>query len=96
MIQVRLMPEYECHPLWVYINNELNNISPASLLISEKLINDLDEWSDEYHLTYNKYNPVESGFLSTIVEKNFFDRGCILKNRLQLELGSKFEVILQI
>lgn len=46
------MPEYECFPLWGYINDELNNIDPDDLQISQELKIDLDQWASKYESTY--------------------------------------------
>ena len=87
------MPEYECFPLWGYINDELNNIDPDDLQISQDLKIDLDQWASKYESTYVKANPLDSSFLNDTDEKNFWEEGYALKNRLQCELGSNYEIL---
>lgn len=91
---IKLMPEYECFPLWGYINNELSNINPESLPISKRLKDDLNQWADGYESTYSRNNPIESGFSSELEEKKFLNDAYALKNKLQLELGLSYEIIL--
>ena len=90
------MPEYECFPLWGYIDKELNNIDPDGLKISRNLKSDLSHWANKNESTYLKENPVASGFLSSSEEKEFIEEGCILRDRLQSELGSNYEIFLQL
>ena len=95
-MEIKLMPEYECFPLWGYIDNELNNIDPDGLKISRKLNSDLSHWANKYESTYLKENPVDSGFLNSSEEKEFIKEGYVLRDRLQFELGSNYEISLQL
>ena len=95
-MEIKLMPEYECFPLWGYIDNELNNIDPDDLKISRKLNSDLSHWANKFESTYLKENPVNSGFLTSSEEKEFIEEGYVLRDRLQFELGSNYEISLQL
>ncbi|KES16178.1 hypothetical protein GASC598I20_006050, partial [Gilliamella apicola SCGC AB-598-I20] len=35
MKKIKLMADYECYPLWIDSDNEVGNIDPDSLLISD-------------------------------------------------------------
>lgn len=90
------MPEYECFPLWGYVNDELNNIDPDDLKISQNLKSDLNNWASKYESTYVEDNPIDSGFLSESEEKIFLEEGCVLRDRLQRELGCNYDITLQV
>ena len=76
-----------------YIDDELNNIDPDGLKISRNLKSDLSHWANKYESTYLKENPVASGFLSSSEEKEFIEEGCILRDRLQFELGRPSQIL---
>lgn len=92
-MKVKLMPEYECYPIWVENKGLFDNIKPEKLPISPGLAIDIMEWSKIYEKTYNHKNPIESGFLTDIDKEFFCNRGIILKERLALELGSNYDIV---
>ena len=80
------MPDYECHPLWHYKNNNVGEINPESLPISSKLISMLSAWAAEYDSTLNQESPVESGFANKESEEVFVAKGCEIASMLKKEL----------
>ncbi|MFE5125963.1 hypothetical protein [Streptomyces sp. NPDC056669] len=89
---VRLSADYECYPVWVLTEHELDNVAPDSLPLSKQLIEDLDRWGDEYEATYNLDDPIASGFASEEAEQSFFERGHGLARRLRDELDETWRV----
>ncbi|GLV73986.1 MULTISPECIES: hypothetical protein [Streptomyces] len=83
---VRLSAEYECYPVWVITEQGLDNVAPDSLPLSKQLIEDLNRWGDEYEATYNRDDPITSGFTSEAAEQRFVERGHRLARRLRDEL----------
>lgn len=92
MIKIRFMPEYECYPLWKFNDGIYDNISPSDLPLSDELIEDIDKWDDSFQSTYNKLDPVTSGFSNSLEEKNFFSQSELLKQRLITELSCDYQV----
>lgn len=95
MKKIKLMADYECYPLWIDSDNEVGNIDPDSLLISDSLKNELNKWSDDYDKTLNSDNPLESGFKTINEEIAFKEKGKYLQEKLQIELGNNYDVIYQ-
>lgn len=95
-MKIKLMPEYECYPIWIENEGIFDNIDPEELPISLELANRITEWSDKYESTYNKEDPRESGFLNNVDKNNFIKEGEELKKLLIRELNHDYDVILQI
>lgn len=57
------MPEYECYPIWISNNDGIfENTDPQELQISESLKSQILNWDSKFKNTYNRENPIESGF----------------------------------
>lgn len=96
MIRIKLMADYQCFPLWGADEENLGNISPHSLPISEKLKEDLIEWGNQYDLTLNLDDPANSGFKDENAELHFRKFGEQLLQRLQIELGRGYSIFLRL
>ena len=96
MIKIKLMPDYQCYPLWGISENNLGNIDPKSLPISEGLISSLMDWAKEYDATLNLEDPLSSGFATKELELAFKKEGEYLLKRLRTELGNSYQLILKI
>jgi hypothetical protein len=96
MRKIKLMPDYQCFPLWEASDGMLGNIDPNSLPISQTLKVDLAEWAHSFDLTLNLDDPPSSGFPDAQTEDAFIQQGNELGIRLQKELGQSFEVILSV
>jgi hypothetical protein len=84
---IAVMPDYQCFPLWLYVDDELeDNPAPSELPISLPLQEDLLAWADAYDATFDEDGPVESGFPSPQAAEDFDDRGRQLWGRLSDEL----------
>ncbi|MDF7675808.1 hypothetical protein PT286_03550 [Neisseriaceae bacterium ESL0693] len=95
MKKIKLMADYECYPLWLDFDDEIGNINPNTLPISDSLKNELKNWTDDYDKTLNLDDPLHSGFKTTNDEITFKERGKILQKKLQTELSNSYEVIYQ-
>jgi hypothetical protein len=83
----KLMPEYECAPVWEDVPDGTRNVDPAQLPISPELARELNGWADEFEATFNAEYPPDSGFPSPEAEADFDRRGRDLCRRLAAELG---------
>lgn len=94
---IKLMPDYQCYPLWEY--DELGlvaNLNPEDLTISKVLIDKLILWSDMYDETLCLDDPINSGFKSIGDEKKFQLLGEELFKSLREELSGQYDVIYEI
>ena len=96
MIKIKLMPDYQCYPLWGISENNLGNIDPRSLPISENLILSLMDWAKKYDATLNLEDPLNSGFATKELEFSFKKEGEHLLERLKTELGNSYYLVLKI
>lgn len=81
------MAEYECWCIWNTQNPDMDsNIDPLSLGLPQDLVADLVEWMDDYEVTYNRLDPIRSGFKDIEQVIAFNRSGESLKNRLKAAL----------
>lgn len=95
MRTIKLMPDYQCFPLWEASLGQVGNIDPKDLPITDDLRRELLMWANSYNETLNMDDPASSGFPSNEAEMQFKEVGDRLGERLQEELGSEFAVIIQ-
>lgn len=96
MKTIKLMADYECHPLWHVSPDEFGDIDPESLPMSTELQAGLKAWAQDYDATLNMDAPQDSGFESEEQERRFKAQGHRLADQLRAELGSDFVVTTQI
>jgi hypothetical protein len=89
---LRLMADYQCHPLWNVGPEEFGDVDPRDLPISKALANELLAWARAFDATLNQAEPSKSGFGGAEAEATFKQRGRQLAERLRVELGSEFTV----
>jgi hypothetical protein len=92
MRKIKLMPDYQCHPLWEASPGLVGNIDPTTLPISPGLIARLAEWAHSYDATLNLDDPLQSGFKNVAEKQSFIDVGNQLAEALQAELGDSYLV----
>ncbi|QYJ88421.1 hypothetical protein [Shewanella halotolerans] len=83
MTSIKVMIDYHCFPLWHYGADEVGEIDPTSLPISKELSSSLMEWAAEYDATLNEDDPASSGFLSSLAEADFIEKGLKLAHELK-------------
>lgn len=90
---VRVMADYECHPLWLS-GPQTGDIAPDDprLGLSPKLAKLLSDWADEYDETLCADDPISSGFSSNGAEFAFYRAGEELAVLLAQELGGNWTV----
>jgi hypothetical protein len=89
---IKVMTDYESHPLWMPARDGTVNIDPESLPITRKLVQELLNWADEYDATLNQADPLASGFSDSAAEDAFYERGKRLAGQLAAELPEAYEV----
>ena len=93
MESIRLRPDYFCYPLWWNSGERVGDIDPATLPLSQPLIDDLLAWADAFDAVYNEADPAESGFRSIKAVEQFDAEGVRLWKQLQEELASSYHVV---
>lgn len=96
MKTIKLMADYYCFPLWEASPDQVGNIDPHTLPITNKLVDELISWAHKYDATLDLDNPTNSGFKSNEDEAAFNKIGMELTKKLQEELGENFKVIFEI
>jgi hypothetical protein len=89
---IKIMPDYQCFPLWNISPGIVENIDPTSLNISSELKLFILDWSAKYDNTLNKSNPAESGFKSIIEEIGFEQQGLEIWKGLLREMGNQYQI----
>jgi hypothetical protein len=88
MTSIKVMTDYHCFPLWHYGSDEVGEIEPTSLPISKELSSSIIELAVEYDETLNEKDPANSGFLSSLAEFDFIEKGLKLAQELKSVLGN--------
>lgn len=57
---VKVMADYDCHPLWALDPGVVGNFAPEDLGLSEELARDLNEWAAAFNSFLDRDNPAES------------------------------------
>jgi hypothetical protein len=91
-MKLRLMPDYECYPLWESRAAGAVNVDPADLPISDRLRQELRAWAQQYDATLNRHDPASSGFADREAEQAFEQEGLRLWQALRDELGPAADV----
>lgn len=96
MKTLKLMADYQCHPLWDMTPGKYGDINPNDLPISEDLKSKLAKWAYLYDETMDMDDPIKSGFRSENEAAEFIRFGNEIAGELMSELGENFSVIVKI
>ena len=88
---MKLMPEYECHPIWDGVPSA--NIAASELEISLELRERLNRWNGRFQSTYNRSDPKSSGFCEIADALAFNEEGKVLADCIAVELGLAVDFI---
>lgn len=90
---LKLMPDYDCYPLWISDRDGLENVDPDAFEIPNELKISLHSWSDIYDKTLNLEDPLSSGFPNRESKEIFDLQGKKLWHKLKKYLGDKYLVV---
>ncbi|KAF1062276.1 hypothetical protein DX980_04660 [Burkholderia gladioli] len=96
MRKLKVMADYQCHPLWDMSPGMYGDVDPNTLPISPELRQQFADWARAFDETLDTSNPANSGFRSTEAEVAFKATGVALAERLQKELGKDFLVSVKV
>lgn len=91
--RIKLMADYHCWALWEAGGQEVGNIDPASLPLSEATRHDLAAWVESYDRTLNWDDPGGPDGQTPEFLEAFGREGARLLLRLREELGPDYEVV---
>lgn len=83
MSAIKLMPDYDCYPLWYYESDDVGVINPEELGLPEQLVKDLLAWADAFDDTLNRSDPIKSGFATQAAHEDFVKQGLALAQQLK-------------
>ncbi|WP_336985140.1 hypothetical protein [Asaia sp. HN128] len=89
---IKLMPEYECWPLWYTGPEKFGDIDPRSLGLSDNLVKEISGWAKAYDATLNHEYPPDSRFNSREDAISFVNNGFLLQKKISEELSGKYHV----
>jgi len=90
---IKLMPDYQCYPLWEASPGRVGNINPDDLPISKSLVERLKKWASLFDDTLDLQDPASAGFRSENERLIFHALGYELAMDLSSELGQEYSVI---
>jgi len=87
-MNIKLMADYECSPLW-WDNQpgQIGNVDPAELNLSLALCEALWAWAGRFDATLNDADPAQSRFATTSEFEAFVRDGEALAHRVRDALG---------
>jgi hypothetical protein len=92
-MQIKIMADYECPPLWWdNMPQQVGPILPETLGLSDQLCADLWLWAAAFDATLVRDDPRLSGFATEAAEREFNERGKALVARVAGELGPAYSV----
>ncbi len=93
MHQMKLMAEVQCWPLWWDERDAFDNIDPATLGLSARLVDRLKAWAARWSSQYDLAN-APAGVDWTEEESDAFDQEGITRWKdLQRELSGRYRVV---
>lgn len=87
-MNVKIMPEYECSPLWDVTTGPAKNLPVEDLALSRELADVITDWNRRFQETYCPDDPVASGFSNDADIRAFEEEGQVIRAQLELELGN--------
>jgi len=93
---IKIMPDYECSPLWIGVDGHVrDNIDIEALICDSELISEFNDWDDSFQKIYNRYDIEAIGFSDKIALFEFEKIGislwcklCKLKSDMKIEYMS--------
>jgi hypothetical protein len=86
-IEIRIMADYFCWPLWRYEGDSTFNVSPSDLGLPDDLSAGLLAWAAEFDATLDMDNPRDAGFPDEEVRRRWVAVGEGLTRHVAAALG---------
>lgn len=92
MKQIKLMADYQCWPLWWTGGEEVGDIDPSTLTLSEATRVPLLAWAEQFDSRLNMDDPANSPEVPEAEEQAFERQGHELWLKLRQELEGQYQV----
>jgi hypothetical protein len=89
---IKIMPDYQCFPLWRIDDTGVENLNPVELPITENLKTMLLDWKKKYDDTLNMSDPISSGFKTDFEENNFEEQGLRIWQQMLAEIENLYQI----
>lgn len=85
--RIRIMSDYDCHPVWVYEDGVLqDNVPPDRIGVSPDLARRLEQWAARYDAILDRADPRRTAWPSAAEERDFGATGRLLAQAVADEL----------
>lgn len=91
--KIRLMTDYGCYPLWWDEPDQVGDLDPESLPLSQEIIQRLYDWADAFDARLNLADPSDSPEVTPEEVERFEWEGLSLWKQLDQELSPDYEVV---
>lgn len=89
---IKIMPDYQCFPLWKIDDTGGENLNPKELPITKDLMGNLINWQNKYDATLNMSDPITSGFKNETEEIDFEKQGIKIWKQMMEEIGDIYQI----
>ena len=91
--KIRLMTDYGCYPLWWDEPDQVGDLDPESLPLTQETIQRLYHWADAFEARLNLADPSDSPEVTPEEVERFEWEGLSLWKQLHQELAPDYEVV---
>jgi PHD/YefM family antitoxin component YafN of YafNO toxin-antitoxin module len=91
--KIRLMTDYGCYPLWWDEPDQVGDLDPESLPLTQETIQRLYHWADAFDARLNLADPSDSPEVTPEEVESFEWEGLSLWKQLNQELYPNYEVV---
>lgn len=91
--KIRLMADYGCYPLWWDEPDQVGDLDPKSLPLTQEIIQRLYNWADAFDARLDFDDPDNSPEVTPEQTETFESEGLSLWQQLQKELFPDYEVV---
>lgn len=96
MRKLKVMADYQCHPLWDMSPGMYGDVDPNTLPISAELKQEFADWARVFDETLDASDPARSGFRNAGDKAAFKAKGIQLAEQLQKELGMDYLISVKV
>ncbi len=91
--QIKMMPDYQCFPLWRAGAGEVGNVNPSTLPLSAATVSALEQWAKVFDGWLNMEDPASTPEVGADEVEEFERKGLELWDIVRRELGFEYQVI---
>jgi len=93
MDEIKIMPEYECSPIWISKNGQVfENVAIKFFNLNDELKKEVINWDNLYQSTLDSDYPPDSGFKNVKEEETFEKLGIVVWKKINEVYKSSYKV----